>query len=484
MNVQQLPTPSNTTSSRSRRTINISDETEASASSTVSIVGEGRRFGWPVLDELPLGILHNRHRFEDLPRHEIQFLVEREARALDLEIHDIDFVFRYDALTGEPSDHRTLLIMATYEESSNGFYILVNRVRELLLRMSVSNLRVEIIDPILQKFRRITTLEGSHRAVQEWPTLRHEILHRLGKNDWSFLSLVRHEALDSTDMLPTVLIEAQHPYLIAGFVNEMSELLLQQGFNDLTVEINRIANPVAKGHGCRRALSTPSSALEYDEFVNDTHMGSSIGVDHSLKSTGTFGGFMVLQKGQVQKKVGLTNWHVMCAEEVDKGEQFLSSRIQVSRLLIYVDFDQKGLQPGGSDRYPTILISSPSRQDYDSTLNTNTTYLEGLREPLSKIYSKYGIDPDEPDPELVDMMDKRDKDGIQEWTNFIQDGLKVKRHVEGLNRSLGKLWAGSGRRVNPGDNIWLDWALVDLRQRQIFNEVILQYFVYYIVISI
>ena len=78
--------------------MNMPDETEASTSSTVSIVGQGRRVGWPALGELPLRTLHDRSRFEDVPCNEIRSLVEREASILQQSLQDVDFVLRCDPL--------------------------------------------------------------------------------------------------------------------------------------------------------------------------------------------------------------------------------------------------------------------------------------------------------------------------------------------------------------------------------------------------
>jgi hypothetical protein len=218
--------------------------------------------------------------------------------------------------------------------------------------------------------------------------------------------------------------------------------LNSEGLTDIAVEILR---------GTILQFSYEDRNLEEQDFSVPARFGGSLGPHGSTESSSTLGGFLNLEfaDGAV-RKFGVTNYHC-----VDPKMENL-------------EWAQDALFPGDPNNH--LELSQPSLSDYNRALDK---YREEIRAVKSSVNASIIARVEQNDPS-ASKRDRRLYDGQQAEIRRLE-GLITKAEdfyrVGGLQ--LGKVFAGSGLRVNQSQRI-LDWALVDIRSDRINDNYILQ----------
>ncbi|KAI9781050.1 MAG: hypothetical protein M1839_006325 [Geoglossum umbratile] len=325
----------------------------------------------------------------------------------------------------EPSpDDLTILITAPHDATSDAWYLMLQDLRGSLQDHGLINLRAEIMDVRFARMPDHFVIELGHPLVNAWPGICGRVIQALGSLPWFTLTAIRRGIDDIPENNPiTILVTTPDPPRLYPIIAQVERICEKAGF--------ALKAEVLEG-SCPIAMDNPGEvALDRSSFANPIRMGSSISPQSIPNSSGTIGGGIVLRKGKLRARVGVTNFHVMRTERFPQ---------------MYAD---NGLHPDQSSNI-NIQAVVPSNQDYKYNLKNAEIFLkEGIEEPLAKARERWGMLGEERDKERIQLLESRKKTRSQNL-----------EELKAFNRDAGKLWAASGFRIHPQNQFGIDWALV------------------------
>ncbi|KAI9765201.1 MAG: hypothetical protein M1839_005608 [Geoglossum umbratile] len=256
-------------------------------------------------------------------------------------------------------------------------------------------------------------VESGHPLVNAWLGICGCIIRALGPLPWFTLTAIRQGIDNIPENNPiTILITTPDPPRLYPIIAQVEWICEKAGFA-LKADVLEGSRPIA--------IDNPDEvALDGSSLVNPIRMGSSVSPQSIPGSSGTIGGGIVLSKGKLRVRTGVTNFYVMRTKSFPQM------------------YANNGLRPDQSSDV-NIQAVVPSNQDYEFNLKNDEAYLKGAIEgPLAKARERWEMLGEERDKERIQLLESRKKSSSQ-----------LLSELKAFNRDAGNLWAASGSTRKP-----------------------------------
>lgn len=339
----------------------------------------------------------------------------------------------------------TVLITGTKGSvEDDNWFEACKEIRRIFLEKNHPELTVEIIDERCASTRLTFSIASNEEFVVEvWPTLRPQILEKLGENDWTLLCVVRRgESFDKSEITIAITVREESTSDWKGVTDAIVALLDAQKLDNVALEIYR----------GELASATPREEVLLDrrDWELEARFGGSLSPCGFDKYSSSLGGMIDLEMANgTRKTLGLTNFH--CVTDKNHSEAW----------------DKNGILP--NDPSNKLRVDHPSLADHNASLKNYRDVIEEIRNDIpldraAEIEQNY--------PSLTGDQNIRYYQRLSTQLSQTQELVEhAERFFEDGNLYLGNVYASSGFRVN-NKRFMLDWALIEMRQDRIGKNVL------------
>jgi len=234
-----------------------------------------------------------------------------EARVITWEV--VTLINRRNPRHRASQDDLTILISAPHDPSSDSWYLMLQDLQGYLQERGLTQLRVEIIDERYARVPDHFIVEPSHPLVYAWPGIRDRIIEALGPAPWLSLTAIRRGVNKIPEENPiTILITTPNPLCLRLMLKPIISICANAGF-PLQVEVLEESGVFGMDNPSERVLDVGS-------FANPIPMGSSVSSKSAQDRSETIGGGILLTKGNLCVRTGVTNFHVLRTKDVPQGK--------------------------------------------------------------------------------------------------------------------------------------------------------------------
>lgn len=308
---------------KKRRLISRSDEEIYEEMDSKSL---SYRQGWPDLLPLPLDTVSTgaSRTVEDFVTH--LEVVQEVFKDNNIVPKNVRFAFRLPRGLSNGSDkepYLTCLILVDFEKPMTKLKEAILRTRKYFRdtpSQTVNSLLIEVLDwraiDNLKSHAILPSDDAVHRSFEEVYERVQEVLEQDKYNEpWITLELLRRGLWDDrTRCRPTLVITSPTAAAPRWWNTVLPALksVVNKVIPGLDIELLQGISVIA--HDSLNPVVVPLNQYRY----NNTVMGVSIGLDSDPSRAGTCGGQIILHKDGKNFACGLTNWHVVRDERMDR----------------------------------------------------------------------------------------------------------------------------------------------------------------------